>query len=815
MSQNSTEVLDGTGVQVLGMINNALDTLETLHAGATAPLVVKQWMLWADTTANELKICSNVTGPVWLTLGKLAANGGMVPLVGNSSITGTLNTTDDFTVGTNKLIVDAQTGNTTVAGTLSVTGATTLGAVLDEKQGTAIASAATTNIATAIGNFVDVSGVTTITALGTVQAGAERCIRFTGSLLLSHNAAITLPGAQSIQTANGDVAYFRSLGGGNWMLTSYQKADGVLPELKAADVTVVNGTTDIASAKGNYIVLNNTSGVNAITSFGNAPAGVRKELTFNITGGTASITYNATSMLLPGNSNLSVGSGDNITMISLGGGNWRCTKVQASTLAMRMWQTANRTSAVSYQLLPEDFGKFFIYNVATDTTLILPAVGSVASGYICAFRNNSSTAKLDITRLDGALIEKQTHMVISPAQSASFISDGTAWWRFETSIGGILATGETTFTNLVEYTSGTSVGFFPSTTQIRITCWGGGGGGSGGAGYNGSSYVGQGATGGTSSVSALISATGGQGGNSASVAVGGTGVGGQIATQGGSGGSRSSNTSGSFKGGGGGGGVGNASGLAFSGQLATQNLGGLGAPGPDVTPNTGVLGGFSNYQIGVSGSGGGGNAYAYKGAQTFIGGGQGGGGGGSGMQASGGDNYTYGGGGGGAGGYARGVFTVSIGTPVYVTVGYGGGGGAGGGTNYTTTYNAVTFTGGSGGQGGGNGGSAAVGGSQGGNGGNAQGTTNVGGAGTAGVISSVGGASVTTATGLSATAGGGGGSGGNYSTTSSGGGGGGRGSFPGGGGGGGGGGTYNVSNTMSGQGGGGGAGAFGCVIIEY
>jgi hypothetical protein len=94
-------------------------------------------------------------------------------------------------------------------------------------KGSDIASAATTDIGAATGEFVDVTGTTTITALGTIAAGIVRTVRFTGALTLTHNAtSLILPGSANITTANGDCAMFRSLGSGNWKCVGYAKQDG-------------------------------------------------------------------------------------------------------------------------------------------------------------------------------------------------------------------------------------------------------------------------------------------------------------------------------------------------------------------------------------------------------------------------------------------------------------------------------------------------------------------------------------------------------------------------------------------------------------
>jgi len=110
---------------------------------------------------------------------------------------------------------------------LALTGGSMSGPI-NEAQGASIASAATTNIGAATGNLVDVTGTTTITALGTVQAGTRRVVRFTGALTLTHNAtSLILPGAANILTAAGDIAVFYSLGSGNWGCAGYQRASGL------------------------------------------------------------------------------------------------------------------------------------------------------------------------------------------------------------------------------------------------------------------------------------------------------------------------------------------------------------------------------------------------------------------------------------------------------------------------------------------------------------------------------------------------------------------------------------------------------------
>jgi hypothetical protein len=103
----------------------------------------------------------------------------------------------------------------------------TLTSALNEAPQVTLASAATVNIGAASANSISISGTTTITAFDTIASGAVRRLLFQGALTLTQNAtSLILPGAANIATAAGDVAWFESLGSGNWRCVGYQKASG-------------------------------------------------------------------------------------------------------------------------------------------------------------------------------------------------------------------------------------------------------------------------------------------------------------------------------------------------------------------------------------------------------------------------------------------------------------------------------------------------------------------------------------------------------------------------------------------------------------
>lgn len=148
----------------------------------------------------------------------------------------------------------AQTFN--AATTLAAT-ATMTGAALNEAKGANIASATTTDIGAATGNYVHITGTTAITGLGTIQAGTRRKVVFDGILTLTHNAtSLILPTGANITTAAGDCAEFESEGSGNWRCTSYERADGTA----LTTVTSSLATTGWAKLPGGLIMQWGTSG---------------------------------------------------------------------------------------------------------------------------------------------------------------------------------------------------------------------------------------------------------------------------------------------------------------------------------------------------------------------------------------------------------------------------------------------------------------------------------------------------------------------------------------------------------------------------
>ena len=180
---------------------------------------VKTWIVEtltaSDLNAEFNNILNNAISLISPLTGTLQANANEIQLDGDNDTSITADTDDQ---------IDFKLGGTDRVQFIGDTQKVALtGIAVDDAKGSDIASATTTDIGAATGNFVDVTGTTTITGLGTVQAGAEREIQFDGALTLTHNAtSLILPGNANIVTRAGDVARFRSLGSGNWLCTDYQ-----------------------------------------------------------------------------------------------------------------------------------------------------------------------------------------------------------------------------------------------------------------------------------------------------------------------------------------------------------------------------------------------------------------------------------------------------------------------------------------------------------------------------------------------------------------------------------------------------------------
>jgi hypothetical protein len=187
-----------------------------------------EWVNWGDTpsraSATSFKIATDVTSRYAVHRRVKCYDATTI----YSTIIASSYSAPDTTITVTNDSGSLTTSLTSVALAIITPTSTSTPSTLGRK-GADIASATTTDIGLASGDFVDITGTTTITGLGTaIKAGVERTVRFTGALILTHNAtSLILPGTANITTVANDTAKFRSLdASGNWICVSYKRADG-------------------------------------------------------------------------------------------------------------------------------------------------------------------------------------------------------------------------------------------------------------------------------------------------------------------------------------------------------------------------------------------------------------------------------------------------------------------------------------------------------------------------------------------------------------------------------------------------------------
>jgi hypothetical protein len=185
----------------------------------------------------------------------------------------------------------------TIDSFLSVKDASELQAVMLENRANSISSGTTVDLSGANGNLVHITGTSTITSFGSVQAGARFVLVFDGILLLTYNAtSLILPTSANITTAVGDTAFMISEGSGNWRCVAYQRASGAaLVGGGGGSGTVTSVALTMPSA---FSVANSpvtTSGSLDVTAIGVASQYIRGDGQLanfpTSTGGGASVNY--------------------------------------------------------------------------------------------------------------------------------------------------------------------------------------------------------------------------------------------------------------------------------------------------------------------------------------------------------------------------------------------------------------------------------------------------------------------------------------------------------------------------------------------
>lgn len=292
---------------------------------------------------------------------------------------------------------------------------------------TSLASAATTDLGSVTTNNVLVTGTTTITSFGSSASVASPIflVVFAASLILTHNGtSLIIPGGQNIKTVANSRALVEYLGSGNWRVLDYQQSNGqALSALGALTSVASAATADLGAAGSNLIQI---TGSTTITALGST-ASLANPYYKVVFGGAAMLTYNATSLKIPGNADLTPAAGGVAELLYLGSGNWQVLNYQApngQSLAV-FGGAATLASGATTSL--GSAGSNFVSVTGTTTITSFGATASLANPlYVVQF-----TGTLQVT-YDGTamIIEGGASITTNPNSIAVVQYLGSGNWRW-------------------------------------------------------------------------------------------------------------------------------------------------------------------------------------------------------------------------------------------------------------------------------------------------------------------------------------------------------------------------------------------------
>lgn len=214
----------------------------------------------ASTYTGLLKNSDNST--VSATLKAISDGSGNDSALEISSVA--VNTTNDFSVATNKLTVAAASGNTAVAGTLAVTGATNLSSLITSGAATIGGALNVTGATTLTGNLtvpgnLAVTGTSTLTGatavtgtLGVTGASTLASVGVTGAATVGTTLGVTGVSTLASAVVTGAVTVGTTLGvTGNATLAANLTVNG--------DTTLGSAPADLVSILSNQITVPNIS----------------------------------------------------------------------------------------------------------------------------------------------------------------------------------------------------------------------------------------------------------------------------------------------------------------------------------------------------------------------------------------------------------------------------------------------------------------------------------------------------------------------------------------------------------------------------
>lgn len=209
------------------------------------------------------------------------------------------------------------------------------------------------------------------------------------------------------------------------------------------DVTLASASTvNIGAAGGRSI---NISGTTTITAFDTVQAGTIRKLRF---AGILTLTYNATSMILPGAANIVTAAGDAAEFLSLGSGNWKCTDytrasgaaIVASSGGSRnalingaalVWQRGaggSASIAVAASTVAYADDRWYLATGANQASAVSQQTGPTGFQYASRVqRNNGQTGTGQMVYAQALDADKIAELAGSTCVLSGFVSTGANW----------------------------------------------------------------------------------------------------------------------------------------------------------------------------------------------------------------------------------------------------------------------------------------------------------------------------------------------------------------------------------------------------
>lgn len=186
-----------------------------------------------------------------------------------------------------------------------------------------ITAAGTTDLGSVQSNnvLINFSGSPTVSQFGSSAITSQPFFNIrwagTGTATLQNSASILIAGGSNLTINPNDQGKAIYLGGGNWAYAP--SARGTTSTFPGSQTTLASSTTTDLGTAGSFLV--NITGTTTITAFGSS-AVTTAPLYFLLFAGALTLTYNATSLILPTSANITTAAGDSAVAEYNGSGNW-------------------------------------------------------------------------------------------------------------------------------------------------------------------------------------------------------------------------------------------------------------------------------------------------------------------------------------------------------------------------------------------------------------------------------------------------------------------------------------------------------------